>query len=116
MRLGGITSTYRPKKGIGSPVEGWRKTRRYLPPVRASSSQESKETPNDFGAHHRWNSSGLVQASKTTCAGPLKVRVTTSSRSDLRSTLVLFFVRLVSLSFLLSMGFLLLFQFLDNLI
>src|SRR5512143_85188 len=101
---------------MGCGAEGWLKTKRYVPPVRTSASQERKEIPHDFGTHHRLSSSGLVQASKTTCAGPLKVRVTTSSRSDLRSTLVLFFVRLVSLFFLLSMGFLLLFQFLDNLI
>jgi type I restriction enzyme M protein len=37
------------------------------------------------------NSSGLVHASNTMRAGALKVRLTTSSRSDFRSTVVLFF-------------------------
>src|SRR5512142_2708752 len=101
---------------MGCGAEGWLKTKRYVPPVRTSASQETKEIPHDFGAHQRLISSGFVQASKTTCAGPLKVRVTTSSRSDLRSTLVLLFVGLASLSFLLSMASLLLFQFLDNLV
>ena len=31
--------------------------------------------PIDFGAHHRLNSSGVVHASNTMRAGPLKVRV-----------------------------------------
>ena len=44
--------------------------------------------PNDFGTHQRLNSSGLVHASNTMRAGALKVRVTTSSRSDFRSTVV----------------------------
>ncbi len=48
--------------------------------------------PIDFGTHHRLNSSGLVHASNTMRAGPLKVRVTTSSRSDFRSTVVRFFM------------------------
>src|SRR5262249_41614208 len=85
------------------------------PPVRTSASQERKDTPHDFGAHHRLSSSGLVHASKTICAKPLKVRVTTSSRSDFRSTVVPYLVGLISLSFLSSIGFLLLFQFLDSL-
>ena len=55
-------------------------------------------TPNDLGAHHRRNSSGFVHASNTMLAGPLTVRVTTSSRSDFRSTVVGFFGR--SLSFI----------------
>jgi len=59
------------------------------------SSQERKDAPNDFGTHHRLSSSGLVHASKTICAGPLKVRVTTSSRSDFRSTVVPYFVGLI---------------------
>src|SRR3954471_22124604 len=50
------------------------------------------DTPNDFGAHHRMSSSGVVQALNTMRAGPLKVRVTTSSRSDFRSTVVGFFM------------------------
>src|SRR3954464_6014082 len=48
--------------------------------------------PIDFGTHHCLNSSGLVHASNTMRAGPLKVRVTTSSRSDFRSTIVRFFM------------------------
>src|SRR5262245_37201619 len=49
-------------------------------------------------------------------AGPLTVRVTTSSRSDLRSTVARFFVGVASLSLLASMGLLLLFELLDNLL
>jgi hypothetical protein len=44
--------------------------------------------PVDFGTHHRLNSSGFVHASNKIRAGPLKVRVTTSSRPDLRSVVV----------------------------
>src|ERR1700727_3029005 len=73
-----------------------------------------KDTPNDFGAHHRLSSSGLVHASNTMRGGPLKVRVTTSSRSDFRSTTVRFFMAAGSLSFLASIDLLLLFQFFDN--
>src|SRR5499427_5721726 len=75
-----------------------------------------KDTPNDFGAHHRWSSSGLVQASNTMRAGPLKVRETTSSRSDVRSTVVRFFMGVRSLSLFASIDLLLPFQFLDNLV
>src|SRR3954470_10802763 len=91
-------------------------SRRYLPPTRTSISQESRGTPVDLGAHHCLNSSGLVQASNTMCAGASKVRVTTSSRSDFRSTVVRFFMRPVPLSLLLSIEFFLPFQFLDNLV
>src|SRR5215469_5853824 len=62
-------------------------------PTRTSIWQESSEMGNDFGAHHRSSSSGLVQASNTIRAGPLTVRVTSSSRSDFRSTVALFFMR-----------------------
>src|SRR6185436_3358010 len=48
--------------------------------------------------------------------GPLKVRMTTSSRSDFRSTVVRFFIGVASLSLLASIDFLLPFQFLDNLV
>src|SRR5215831_17912914 len=75
-----------------------------------------KDTPNDFGAHHRLSSSGLVQASNTMRAGPLKVRVTTSSRSDFRSTAVRFFMSAGSLFLFASIDLLLAFQFLDNLV
>src|SRR6202163_3587716 len=94
----------------------WPNTKRYLPPTRTSASQESRDTPVDFGAHHRLSSSGLVHASNTMRAGPLKVRVTPSSRSDVRSTVVRFFVGVGSLSLLASIDLLLAFQFLDNLV
>src|SRR3954470_2372683 len=73
-----------------------------------------KDTPNDFGAHHRLSNSGLLHASNTRRAGPLKVRVTTSSRSDFRSTVVRFFMG--SPSLLASIDLLLSFQFLDHLV
>src|SRR5262245_45542277 len=110
----GITSLYRPKNAMGSGEAA--NTKRYVPPTRTSISQESKDRPNDFGTHHRWNSSGLVHASNTMRAGPLKVRVTTSSRSDLRSTVVRFFMAVGSLSLFASIDLLLLFQLLDNLV
>src|SRR5262245_17759976 len=93
----------------------WPNTKRYLPPTRTSISQESRDSPNDFGTHHRLSSSGLVNASNTMRAGPLMVRVTTSSRSDFRSTVVGFFMGAGSLSLLASIDLLLRFQFLDNL-
>src|SRR5436189_3390260 len=108
----GVTSTYVPKNAIASCSN----SRRYLPPTRTSISQECRDMPIDFGAHHRLNSSGLVHASNTMRAGPLKVRVVTSSRSDFRSTVVRFFMGVGSLSLLASIGFLLPFQFLDNLV
>src|SRR5262245_24567719 len=94
----------------------WPNTRRYVPPTRTSISQESSEMPTDFGTHHCLNSSGLVHASNTMRAGPLMIRVTTSSRSDFRSAVVRFFVGMGSLSLLASIGFLLPFEFLDNLV
>src|SRR6476661_7815489 len=111
----GITSMYRPKNAIGCLEEGRPNTKRYVPPTRTSISQDSMVRPNDFGAHHRLNSSGLVHASNTMRAGPLKVRVTTSSRSDFRSVVVRFFMA-GSLSLLASINLLLTFQFLDNLV
>src|SRR5574342_247664 len=108
----GVTSRYVPKNAIASVPN----TSRYLPPTRTSISQERRDTPIDFGTHHRLNSSGLVHASNTMRAGPLKVRVTTSSRSDLRSTVVRFFMGVGSLSLLASIDLLLPFQFLDNLV
>src|ERR687888_519661 len=110
MREGSVTSMYRPKNSMG--VGSLANTRRYLPPVRTSISQESRDTPIDFGTHHRLNSSGLVHASNTIRAGALKVRVTTTSRSDFRST----FVGAGSISLRASMDFLLPFEFLDNLV
>src|SRR3954468_14652377 len=112
----GITSLYRPKNAIGSGEAGWLNTKRYVPPTRTSISQESRVRPNDFGTHHRLNRSGLVHASNTMRAGPLKVRVATSSRSDFRSTVVRFFVGVGSLSLLASIDLLLPFQLLDNLV
>src|ERR1700738_1224403 len=92
----------------------WPNTKRYVPPTRTSASQESSDMPTALGAHHRLSSSGLVHASNTMRAGPLKVRVTTSSRSDFRSTVVRFFMEVGSLSLLASIDLLLPFQFLDN--
>src|SRR5262245_45128116 len=109
----GITSMYLPKNSIGFEAS-LPNTRRYSPPTRTSISQESRDAPIDFGTHHCLNSSGLVHASNTMRAGPLKVRVTTSSRSDLRSTVVRFFMGVGSLSLLASIDLLLPFQFLDN--
>src|SRR5512134_92226 len=108
----GVTSRYVPQNAIASGSN----SRRYLPPTRTSISQESKDMPIDFGAHHRLNSSGLVHASNTMRAGPSKVRVTTSSRSDLRSTVVRFFMGVGSLTLFASINLLLPFQFLDNLV
>src|SRR5579884_301167 len=92
MREGGVTSIYLPKNAIGCSEAGWLNTKRYAPPVRTSASHETKDIPNDFGAHHCLSNSGLVQASNTMCAGPSKVRVTTNSRSDFRSTVVGLFI------------------------
>src|SRR5262245_28161569 len=92
------------------------KLRRYLPPVRTSISHDRSVMPIDFGTHHFLNSSGLDHASNTMRAGALKVRVTTSSRSDFRSTVVRFFIGVGSLSFLASIDLLLPFEFLDNLV
>src|SRR5690348_3291312 len=75
-----------------------------------------KAIPMDFGIHQRLMSSGVVQAWNTMRAGPSKVRVTTSSRSDSRSTDVGFFMGVASLSLLASIGLLLPFQFLDDLV
>src|SRR3984885_595245 len=115
-REGGVTSMYLPKNSIGCSEAAWPNTKRYVPPARTSASQERKDTPNDFGAHHRLSSSGLVQASNTMRAGPLKVRVTTSSRSDFRSTVVRFFMGAGSLPLLAFIDLLLPFQFLCNLV
>src|SRR5829696_8044090 len=108
----GVTSRYVPKNAIPSGSN----SRRYWPPTRTSISQERRDMPIDFGTHHRLNSSGLVHASNTMRAGPLKVRVSTSSRSDLRSTVVRFFMGVGSLSLLASINLLLPFQCFDNLI
>src|SRR5512134_595579 len=107
---------YLPKNAMGSGKASWRNTNRYVPPTRTSISQDSRDMPVDFGTHHRLNSSGFVHASNTMRAGPLKVRVTTSSRSDFRSTVVRFFMGVGSLSPLASIDLLLPFQFLNNLV
>src|SRR5687767_2915942 len=110
----GVTSRYVPKNAAcESPCAN---SKRYLPPTRTSISHESRDIPIDFGTHHRLNSSGLVHASNTMRAGPLKVRVTTSSRSDFRSTVVRFFMGAGSNSLLASIDLLLPFQFLNNLV
>src|SRR4029079_8843351 len=108
----GVTSLYVPKNAdCESPCAN---SKRYLPPTRTSISQESRDMPIDFGTHHRLISSGLVHASNTRRAGPLNVRVTTSSRSDFRSTVVRFFMGVGSPSLLASIDLLLPFQFFDN--
>src|SRR5580693_2481559 len=101
---------------MGCSEAAWPNTKRYVPPSRTSASQEMKDIPNDFGAHHRWSNSGLVHASNTMRAGPLKARVTTSSRSDVRSTVVRSFAGVCSLSLLASIDLLLPFQFLNNIV
>src|SRR5687768_10415302 len=111
-REGGVTSRYVPKNAIASGSN----SRRYLPPTRTSISQERRDMPIDFGTHHCLNSSGLVHASNTMRAGALNVRVTTSSRSDFRSTVVRFLIGLASLSLPASIDLLLPFQLLDNLV
>src|SRR5262245_39120628 len=78
-------------------------------------SHETSDMPTDFGTHQRLNNSGLLHASKTMCAGALNVRVTTSSRSDLRSTAVRFMVAGLP-SFPSGICLLLAFQVLDNLV
>src|ERR1700724_1629186 len=78
-------------------------------------SHESIDMPNDFGTHQRLNNSGLLHASKTMCAGALNVRVTTSSRSALRSTAVRFMAAGLP-SFPSGICLLLAFQVLDNLV
>src|SRR5262245_461291 len=90
------------------------KLRRYLPPVRTSISQERSVMPMDFGTHHFLNSSGFDQASNTRRAGASKLRVTMTSRSDFRCTVVRFTA--ASLCFLASIRFLLPFQFFDDLV
>src|SRR5437773_153889 len=111
----GVTSIYLPKNSSGFETS-WPNTKRYLPPTRTSISQERRNMPIDFGAHHCLNSSGLVHASNTMRAGPLTVRVTTSSRSDFRSTVVRFFMGVGSLPLVASIDLLLPFQFFDNLV
>src|SRR3954471_24659432 len=111
----GVTSMYLPKNSIGCSEAAWPNTKRYVPPVRTSASQEMKDTPNDFGAHHRLSNSGLVHASNTMRGGALKVRVTTSSRSDFRSTVVGLFIGATSL-LLASIDLLLACHFLDDLV
>src|SRR5215468_1599822 len=111
----GVTSIYLPKNSSGFEAS-WPNTRRYLPPARTSISQERRNMSIDFGTHHCLNSSGLVHALNTVRAGALKVRVTTTSRSDFRSAVVRFFIGVASLSLLAFIDLLLSFQFLDNLV
>src|SRR4051812_48200770 len=110
----GVTSVYVPKNAAcASPSAN---SKRYLPPTRTSMSQESNVIPNDLGTHHCRNSSGLVHAWNTRRRGPLTVRVTTSSRSDVRSTVGLLFTRVGSVSLVVGIDLLLPFQFLDDLV
>src|SRR3984893_110506 len=111
----GVTSMYLPKNAIAFEAP-WPNSKPDLPPTQTSASQESRDTPADFGAHHRLSSSGLVHASNTRRAGPLKARLTTSSRSDFRSTAVRLFAGVGSPSLLASIDLLPPFQFLDNLV
>src|SRR5215468_4157109 len=85
----GVTSIYLPKNSSEFEAS-WPNTKRYLPPTRTSISQERRNMPIDFGAHHCLNS------------------------SDFRSTVVRFFIGVASLSLLASIDLLLPFQFLDN--
>src|ERR1700754_1080770 len=55
-----------------------------------SISHETSDMPTDLGTHQILNNSGLLHASKTMGTGVSNVRVTRSSRSDLRSTTVRF--------------------------
>src|SRR6476469_9831549 len=111
----GVTSTYLPKNTMDWEAP-WPNSNRYRPPTRTSASQESRVMPVDFGAHHRLRSSGLVHASNTMRAGASKVRVMTSSRSDVRSTVARFFVRAGSPFLLASIDLLLPFHVIDNLV
>src|SRR3954451_9958827 len=86
-RVGGLTSRYVPKNAIGSPVP-MSKVSRQPPPTLPSTLHDSSLSPIDAGTHHCRNSSASVQASNTTSRGPSIVRVTTSSRSDVRSIVV----------------------------
>src|SRR3954469_21133715 len=108
-REGDVTSMYLPKNSI--PLLN---TRRYPPPTRTSISQERRDMPIDFTCHHRLNRSGFVHASNTIRAGASKVRLTTSSRSDFRSTVDWFFMGSCSLAFPASTESLPLFQILDD--
>src|ERR1043166_8202290 len=110
----GVTSTYVPKNTAGSGL--WSNTNRYLPPTRASTSQDSRVMPIDLGTHQRLSSSALVNASNTRRAGPLMVRVTTTSRSDFRSTVVRCFTGPGSLPIPAFIALLLSGQLLDNLV
>src|SRR5689334_14600561 len=69
----------------------------------------------DFGTHQRLKSSDLVHASHTRRAGALKVRVTTSSRSDVRSAVVGFFMGVLSVVLASIVSFLR-FQFLEHVV
>src|SRR5580698_4700437 len=107
----GVTSMYLPKNSMP-----WPNTKRYPPPTRTSISQEVRDRPLDFDPHHLLNRSGWVHASNTMRAGASKVRVTTSSRSDFRSTVVGFFMGLGSLFRLAFIECPALFQILDHLV
>src|SRR5215216_132284 len=72
--------------------------------------------PIDFGAHHSLSNSGLVHASNTRRAGPLKVRLTTNSRSAVRSTVVRFFTEVGSLAVAAFIDLLLALQHVDHLV
>src|SRR5690606_15798300 len=113
-RLGCTTSRERPTNAMGWSDCGWPNTKRCVPPTRTSAAQERKVIPNDLGAHHRMGSAGVVQPSKTKRAGPSNVRVTTSSRSEARSTFVRPRTRNVACSLPASIDLLLPVEFLDH--
>ena len=73
--------------------------------------------PIDFGTHHCLSSSGFVHASNTRRAGALKERVTTNSRSEVRSTVVGFvFMGVGSLVLVASIDLLLAFQIFEHVV
>src|SRR3954468_22426295 len=89
-------------------------TKRYLPPGRMSASQDTNDTPKDFGTHHFTKTSGCVHALKTMRGGASKLRVTTSSRPLFRSRVVWFFMGPASFPRRPSISCLLAFQFGDD--
>ncbi len=95
----GVTSTYRAEERHGLRRRGMLdlaggSCRRCGHPSRTT----RRVMPIDFGIHHCLKSSAFVQASNTRRAGASTVLVTTTSRSETRSTVVEGFTRVGSLS------------------
>src|SRR6185295_17864429 len=87
------------------------------PPSPPSSLVQTKRECGITSRYRPKNSSGFETSwPNTRRAGASKVRVTTTSRSDFRSTVERFFIGAASLSLLASIDPLLSFQFLDNLV